>query len=120
MARYQVIEEATGRKVNVAEWDGVREWHPGDGLRAEPDDGSPIWAPPPDTLTPRQFRRALRAMGLHDTFESYKSGLAPEEQDDLEYALSVERLDPILERARRDLNMPEEVRDELFRVGASF
>jgi hypothetical protein len=31
--RYVVLDEA-GEVVNVAMWDGVSAWHPGDGLRA--------------------------------------------------------------------------------------
>jgi hypothetical protein len=44
--RYVVLNEA-GEVVNVVLWDGVSEWHPGEGLRAvlETEHSAPPTAP---------------------------------------------------------------------------
>lgn len=36
VVKYAVIDVATGEVVNIALWDGVSDWHPGDGLFAVP------------------------------------------------------------------------------------
>lgn len=62
MDRYQIIDLATGRKVNAILWDGLSEWHPGEGYRVEPDDPDrPIWTPPAEIapISDRQFAQAL-------------------------------------------------------------
>ncbi|KQT58158.1 hypothetical protein ASG52_22150 [Methylobacterium sp. Leaf456] len=69
MARYQIIDAATGRKCNVVEWDGSSPYAPPDGQRIEPDDGTPLrGAPVPSTVLPaisdRQFAQALADLGV--------------------------------------------------------
>jgi len=70
MARYQLIDTATGHKRNVVEWDGQTPYEPPDGQRIEPDDGTPLWsdAPAPPTVLPaisdRQFAQALADLGV--------------------------------------------------------
>jgi hypothetical protein len=69
MARYQIVEIATGRKVNLVEWDGETEFTPLDGLKLEPDDGKPIYVEeaPKERLadiSDRQFAQALANMGV--------------------------------------------------------
>lgn len=62
MDRHQIIDLATGRKVNVVLWDGKSPWSPGEGFRAEPDDGSPIVSDEPGpavVISDRQFAQAL-------------------------------------------------------------
>lgn len=62
MNRYQLIEIATGRKVDTIIWDGLTPWHPGEGFRVEPDDPDvPVWSPPPrlPSISDRQFAQAL-------------------------------------------------------------
>jgi hypothetical protein len=44
MARYQLIEDATGNVVNVIEWDGNEAgWQPPPGYSAVLDDPDTIW-----------------------------------------------------------------------------
>jgi len=69
MARYQIIDIATGRKCNVVEWDGEAPYAPSDGQRIEPDDGTPLWsaARPNEGLpaiSDRQFAQALADLGV--------------------------------------------------------
>lgn len=68
MNRYQIIDLATGHKVNVILWDAETPWSPGEGFRVEPDDGSPIVSdePPPTlpAITDRQFGRGLWGDGV--------------------------------------------------------
>ncbi|WP_342151004.1 hypothetical protein [Methylorubrum sp. SB2] len=69
MARYQIIETATGRKRNVVEWDGKAAFTPQHGQRIEPDDGTPVSEmPAPLAVLPaisdRQFAQALADLGV--------------------------------------------------------
>jgi hypothetical protein len=72
MDRYQIIETATGRKLNVILWDGVTPLDPGDGFHIEPDDGQPMWeapaepASPPERVTNFQARYVMRQVPMPD------------------------------------------------------
>ncbi|SFL18871.1 hypothetical protein [Methylorubrum salsuginis] len=70
MARYQITDTATGRKLNIVEWDGETPFEPQDGQRIEPDDGAPLWdevpaaADAPPAISDRQFAQALADLGV--------------------------------------------------------
>ncbi|WP_243368849.1 hypothetical protein [Microvirga solisilvae] len=73
--RYQVLENETGRKVNVIHWDGESVLGPlYDGYTVEPDDGSPIWIPPPERASLSDWRIALHLMGRFFDVEAQVEG----------------------------------------------
>lgn len=80
----------------------------------------PAVAPVPQSVSPRQMRRALNAMNLRDAIEQYVATLPRDEQDDWEYGLTVERTSPIIETGRTLLGMSVDQVDDLFRLAETF
>lgn len=50
MDRYAIVSLATWVVTNVAQWDGVTSWEPGDGFEAIPTDDAEVgWSYSPET-----------------------------------------------------------------------
>jgi len=74
---------------------------------------------PPSVITPLQARKALRASGLYTQVTEYIQTLTEEEQEEWEYAVQIERTNPILVKGSAALGLTEEQLDSLFILGAS-
>lgn len=69
MARYQIRERATGRKLSIIEWDGQTPFEVPSDQILSPDDGAPIWsapAPVPERVTNFQARYVMRQVPMPD------------------------------------------------------
>jgi hypothetical protein len=76
--------------------------------------------PVPQSITPLQARKALRALGLHAQVTAYVATLSEEEQEAWEYCISVERQDGLVVTAATLLGMTSTQIDDLFRLGKTF
>lgn len=81
----------------------------------------PVYTPTvPNSVTPLQMRKALRAVGLKTAVEAYINAMADEEAlEEWEYALAVERNNPMLNAAALQLGMTGKQVDDLFLLAAS-
>jgi hypothetical protein len=83
-------------------------------------DASPVTpAPVPQSVTPLQARKALRASGLSDAVEAYIATQSAALQDEWEYAISVERDNPAIAAAGPALGLTDAQIDDLFRLAAT-
>lgn len=132
--RHAQIEH--GQIVNVVEaeradiWEGVLLVPDPDGLAVIggtwTEEGGFV-APPepepvivvPQSVTPLQARRALRKAGIKAEVDAYVETLDDDAQDAWEYALSVERNNPIVLGAGAALGMTEQQMDDLFILAAT-
>lgn len=73
----------------------------------------------PDSVTPLQFRRALRALGMTAAVDAYIATLDPVESEEWEYAVEIIRLHPSIEAARVAFEFTEAERDAIFILAAS-
>lgn len=88
-----------------------------DGAVFTPAPPAPV--PVPSSVTPLQMRKALRQVGLKPAVDAYVASLADEEAvEEWEYAISMERGNPMLNSAAALLGMTEEQVDDLFRLAA--
>lgn len=64
--RVQIVDTASGRKINIVEAAAIRDVVVESGQRADLDDGGPIWSPPADMpdITDGQFGRGLWEDGV--------------------------------------------------------
>ncbi|MFN4283524.1 MAG: hypothetical protein ACK4NA_12880 [Alphaproteobacteria bacterium] len=75
----------------------------------------------PDTVTPLQARRALRAAGLLDTVNAWVAQQDDEDiKDAWEFASVIERHGPITAGAARELGLTNAQLDGLFIAAAAF
>jgi hypothetical protein len=73
----------------------------------------------PASVTPLQMRKALRAVGLKPAVDAFVAALGDEEAvEEWEYALAIERGNPMLNNAAAQLGMTEAQVDDLFRLAA--
>lgn len=79
----------------------------------------PVALPVPDSVTPLQMRKALRQLGLKAAVDAYIATLPEEVGDEWEYALAIERTNPLLQAAIPALGMTSEQADDLFRLAGS-
>jgi hypothetical protein len=70
----------------------------------------------PESVTPRQIRLALNRMGLREMVESAVKTMPQDIRDTWEYALEIERQDPLVLGMAYQLGMDV---DEVFRVAAT-
>lgn len=75
--------------------------------------------PTPESVSPLQFRTALRRFGVKDKFDAFVATLDDEGRDAVEYATSINRADPLIENARLMMGWTHSQVDELFRVAGS-
>lgn len=75
--------------------------------------------PVPESVTPLQMRKALRAIGLKPLVDQFIQTLNEETVEEWEYATSVVRGNPTIAMAAAGLGMTEEQVDDLFRLAAS-
>lgn len=73
----------------------------------------------PQSLTPLQARRALRAAGLKEAVDSYVLTLSDEAKEEWEFALSIERNNPVIVQGLIALGKTEKDGDDLFILGAT-
>jgi len=71
----------------------------------------------PQTITPLQARKALRAVGLHGAVTAYVASLPEDQQEEWEYAIEVRRDNPIIAAGAAMLELSDEQVDDLFRLG---
>lgn len=71
-------------------------------------------APVPASITPLQARKALRAAGLFASVTQAMASMSDEELETWEYALAIERNDPLLVTVAADLGLTEAQVDALF------
>lgn len=69
---------------------------------------------------PLQFRKALRAAGLHAAAVAYVAGSDEETQEAWEYAGEFKRLDPFILAAQVALDKTDEEVDALFQLALTF
>lgn len=72
----------------------------------------------PQSITPLQARKALRAAGLYDAVAAFVATLTPAEQDEWEYALEVRRDNATIAAGAAALELTEQQVDDLFIAGA--
>lgn len=132
--RYAQIE--SGQIVNVIEaeradiWEGVLlvpdpdglaviggSWSEEGGFVAPPETEPEIIVP--QSVTPLQARRALRQAGIKAEVDAYVATLDEEAQEAWEYALAIERNNPIVVGAGAALGMTEQQIDDLFILAAT-
>jgi hypothetical protein len=120
--RYQIVEDATGHKVNVIIWDGdTSQWSPDPGFTVSLDDGTPIWEAPPEFVTARQIRLALNALGLRTLVENFVTATGDQNvKDEWEYATEIYRASPLVAGCMMVLGKTDDERDDLFRLAATF
>jgi len=71
----------------------------------------------PQTITPLQARKALRAAGLHGAVTAYVASLPEDQQEEWEYAIEVRRDNLIIAAGAVMLELSDEQVDDLFRLG---
>jgi hypothetical protein len=76
-------------------------------------------APVPTSVTPLQMRKALRAAGLKPAMDAMLATLPEEVVEEWEYALAIERQNPLLQGAAAQLGMTSAQVDDLFRLAAT-
>jgi hypothetical protein len=85
------------------------------------EDGT-IQEPPPApavaAVTPLQARKALTQAGLRDSVESWVAAQAQGVRDAWDYAIQIERTDPVLGAAATALGLTEQQVDDLFALAA--
>ncbi len=124
MAKY-MIKEAGGdqRVLNIIEWnevdvvDLVTMGYPYCHLLQW--DGTPVWEPVPQIVSPAQFRRALRLMGMYQHFQAFVAQLDEASREEIEYANEFRRNHPFMELARVQMGMSKQDGDNFFRFAAS-
>jgi hypothetical protein len=82
---------------------------------AEVGDGASTRQPVPESVTPLQARKALRAAGLLPQVLEAIAAAGEEARDEWEYALEVRRDNPLLISVATDLGLDGEGIDDLFR-----
>lgn len=79
----------------------------------------PELPPVPESVTPLQMRKALRAAGLKPAMDAMLETLPEEVVEEWEYALAIERANPLLNNAATQLGMNSSQVDDLFRAAAT-
>lgn len=74
----------------------------------------------PQSVTPRQIRKAIRAYGLKAQVDAYIATLSDEVQEEWEFADEVLRTNALIAAAQQGLGMTDEQADALFRLAATF
>ncbi len=92
----------------------LAEWEAGGGV-IEPYVPPP--APVPQSMSPLQARRALRAAGLKAAVDAYVATLPEEEQEAWEYATEVRRDNEVIAAGAAALGLSAEQVDDIFRLG---
>jgi hypothetical protein len=90
-----------------------------DGALAVLDAPPVIPSPVPQSVTPLQARKALRASGLSDAVDAYIATQSAAIQDEWEYAITVERDNPAIAAAGPALGLTDAQIDDLFRLAAT-
>lgn len=72
--------------------------------------------PVPASVSPLQFRRATRHLGLKTTFDAFVASLNEEGREAVEYATEFLRGDPLIEIARISLDWTPAQVDDVFRL----
>lgn len=75
--------------------------------------------PVPESITPLQGRKALRAAGVFEAFKAFEATLTDEQRDELEYALQWSRDNPIIAAGAASLGLTSQQVDDLFRLAAT-
>jgi hypothetical protein len=117
LKRAVLFEVPTG-KVAVG---AVRYVEDGDSVRQvyDVEDAPPYVEPVPESISPLQARKALRAVGLMDAVKAYVATLSEEEQEEWEYATEIRRNNHIIASGAAALEMTPEQIDDLFRLGVT-
>lgn len=74
---------------------------------------------PPESVTPVQFRRALRCKGLYDALTVYIATLDADSQDTWEYAISIHYTDSVVINTLKALDQSNEQIIDLFCLAAT-
>ncbi len=73
----------------------------------------------PQSVTPLQMRRALRAAGLKAGIDAYLASLGEEAQEAMEYAVEIRHDDPLVNAAATALGKSQEELDAIFQLAAT-
>lgn len=71
------------------------------------------------TVSPLQIRRALRQSGLFEAVVAFIASASDDVRDAWEYALQIDRADPLIAGAAQALGVTDEQVDDLFRLAAT-
>lgn len=71
------------------------------------------------SVSPLQIRRALRQTGLLDNLTAYVEGSSVEVREAWEYAVQIDRTDPLIVGAAQSLGVTDAQVDDLFRLAAT-
>ncbi|RKK04826.1 hypothetical protein EBE87_20305 [Pseudoroseomonas wenyumeiae] len=85
---------------------------------AEVGDGASSRQPVPESVTPLQARKALRAAGLLPQVQTAIAAAGDEAQEEWDYALEVRRDHPLLNAVAGELGLERHDIDALFRSAA--
>jgi len=80
----------------------------------------PVSAPVPQSVTPLQMRRALRATGLKATVDAALAAASDEVREEWEYATEILRDNATLEAMGHALGKTDAEIDALFQLAATF
>lgn len=125
MERWAIIEDGTVANIAIAAEALGDNWVPAEGAAigdAYADGGftpSTTPGPVPETVSPLQFRRALRQAGLYDAVAAYVATQDADTQDAWEYAVTIARTDPLVAQAAAGLGQSDDEVDDLFRLAAT-
>lgn len=73
----------------------------------------------PQIVSPLQFRRALNQLNMRTMIEDYVKTLDGDSKDAWEYATQIERNNPMVFNAAKDLNVPDNQIDNVFRLAGT-
>ena len=91
-------------------------WSYADGVFTAPP---PQPEPVPASASPLQIRKALRQMGLKASIDAYIATQDDETQESWEYAVQIDRDNPLIAAAADELEKTEAEIDDLFRLAAT-
>lgn len=132
MAGLYAVLDAEGIVLSIPAAEAA--WEPGTGLTkreatAETQIGGrwtgSAWVarvvvvPVPQTITPLQARRALRAAGLLAAVNAFIAGQSEEIQEAWEYCVEMRRDDPLISGAQAALGLTDAQMDDLFRAAVA-
>ena len=104
----------TGETYDTLEWFG-----PGDKPTEAELDSLAIPQPVPSSVSPLQIRKALRQMELKASIDAYIATQDDETQESWEYAVQIDRDNPLIAAAAAELEKTEAEIDDLFRLAAT-
>lgn len=72
----------------------------------------------PECITPLQARRAIRKLGLTARIRAALTSLGDEASEEWDFALEIERDNPILQQVQKISGLSQAQMDDIFRIGS--